>query len=238
MNIGFAIRTRYDFRREYVVSKTNELNWANYLNECKYQKINTKKNLRLLHRTTAIPGQQTFGMSDQQKYSIEMYFDHTKISKENFEFIVRTESKCAAFYIHLIATPVKPDEPVFTLSVSEVRFYCFLLQYIFAFMSSSKDLETFLHSKSAGKIIEKNRAENTNLNEADRKTLIALSYQYLTEKCLKVERSHIITVAKMLVFLVPTLQDLTKGEHAGYVSLLICSLEFHYLNKLYIYFRM
>lgn len=64
-------------------------------------------------------GARTFLFSDQNAYSIEMYFEHTNINKEDFEFIVKKECKCAAFYIHLIATPKKTNEPVFTLSVSK-----------------------------------------------------------------------------------------------------------------------
>lgn len=77
-----------------------------------------------------------------------------------------------------------------------------------------------MNSKSAGNIVEKGRSDNmdSNLSESDRKTLITLAHEFLVGKCAKIERAHIITVAKLLVFLVPKLKDATKGEHAGYVS--------------------
>lgn len=77
-----------------------------------------------------------------------------------------------------------------------------------------------MFSKSAGRIIEKGRTENSDcqLTEGDRRILISLAHEFLVGKCTKVERYHMITVAKLLVFLVPKLQDNISGDHAGYVS--------------------
>lgn len=74
-------------------------------------------------------------------------------------------------------------------------------------------------SKNAGNIIEKGRLEGvTQITKSDRTALITLVHDYLREKCVKYNRTQIATVAKLLVFLVPKLQDNTQGEHAGYVS--------------------
>lgn len=72
-------------------------------------------------------------------------------------------------------------------------------------------------------MIEKGRSENvyTPITDRERKTLISLAHDYLSEKCTKVNRLHMISVAKLLVFLLPKLQDSTSGEHAGYVSLIL-----------------
>lgn len=48
--------------------------------------------------------------------------------------------------------------------------------------------------------------------------IISLSYDYLLDKCVKVEPIHLATIAKLLVFLIPKWKDCTTGEHAGYVS--------------------
>lgn len=48
--------------------------------------------------------------------------------------------------------------------------------------------------------------------------LITLAHDYLVEKCVKVDRFHMATVAKLLVFLVPLLEDNSEGEHARYVG--------------------
>lgn len=52
--------------------------------------------------------------SDQK---VEMFFDHTLINKADFEFIVKRNINCASFYIHLVTTPNKENEPIFLLSV-------------------------------------------------------------------------------------------------------------------------
>lgn len=77
-----------------------------------------------------------------------------------------------------------------------------------------------MHAKSAGNIVEKGRSNNPNsqLSDGDRKTLISFAHAYLVEMCTKIERTHMVMVAKLLVFLVPKLQDYTSGDHAGYVS--------------------
>lgn len=65
-----------------------------------------------------ISGGKYFGITDANEHEIEMFFDHTRIYKDDFEFIVKKESKCAYFYIHLIATPKLENEPIYTLTVS------------------------------------------------------------------------------------------------------------------------
>lgn len=79
-------------------------------------------------------------------------------------------------------------------------------------------METFLRSRNAGIIIEKGRAENSQLTEAERKFLIHHAHTYLTQKFQTVDRMQMIIVSKMMVFMVPSLKDFTEGEHAGYVS--------------------
>lgn len=80
-----------------------------------------------------ISGAKVFLIADESEQNVELYFDHTEITKENFEIVVEKENKCASFYIHLIVSPTKPNEPVFKLSVSVtqsvVMFYVFC-QYI------------------------------------------------------------------------------------------------------------
>lgn len=78
-------------------------------------------------------------------------------------------------------------------------------------------MERFLNSKSAGKLIEKGRSDS-GLSNTERQTLITFAHEYLCEKCPKIERCHLATVAKLLVFLMPKLKDDSEGEHAGYVS--------------------
>lgn len=83
-------------------------------------------------------------------------------------------------------------------------------------------MEAFLISRNAGHLIEKGRSESvhSHITESERKTLISLANDHLCEKCTKVERFHTVTVAKLLVFLMPNLQDSTHGENAGYVSII------------------
>lgn len=84
-------------------------------------------------------------------------------------------------------------------------------------MLYQQDLERFFNTKSAGRIIEKGRFGDV-LSDRERKLIITLAHEYLVEKCLKIERLYVVTVAKLLVFLMPKLKDDSTGEHAGYVS--------------------
>lgn len=157
-----------------------------------------------------------------------MFFDHTLITKEDFEFIVKKGSNCASFYIHLVTTPNKTDEPVFTLSVcieNEVMFPISSYK-LFDSFTFHQELEAFIISKNAGNIIEKGRSENLNsqITESERKTLVSLAHDYLCEKCTKVDRFQMASVAKLLVFLIPKLQDSKIGEHTGYVSFIVFNL--------------
>lgn len=68
--------------------------------------------------TTFSVGAKTFHISSDTIHSIEMYFDHTKIHEADFEFIVNKESRCASFYIHLVATPKNDGDSLITMSVS------------------------------------------------------------------------------------------------------------------------
>lgn len=101
----------------------------------------------------------------------------------------------------------------------------FFLNLIF----SLKDLERFLSSKGADRIIEKGRSAS-GLSDDDRKTVVSLLHDYLKGKCSKIERHHMVTVAKLLIFLMPKLKDDSKGEHAGYVSGINCVNCSHFLQ--------
>lgn len=78
-------------------------------------------------------------------------------------------------------------------------------------------MERFILSKSAGALIEKGRS-GSGLSEKDRQTVVALLHDYLKAKSSKIQRHHIVMVAKLSVFLMPKLKDNSNGEHAGYVS--------------------
>lgn len=69
-----------------------------------------------------LSGGKVFLIRGEEKSQIELFFDHTEIRKEDFDFIVKKEVKCASFYIHLVVTPIKSNKPVFSLSVSEDTF--------------------------------------------------------------------------------------------------------------------
>lgn len=76
----------------------------------------------------------------------------------------------------------------------------------------------FLLQRHCGKILERGRDMVSVLTEDDRKTLIVHAQAYLTQKCTRVEKRHVVLVAKTLVFVVPKLKDNSIGEHAGFVS--------------------
>lgn len=154
-------------------------------------------------------------------HTIEMFFDHTQIHEQDFEFIVKRMCNCASFYIHLVAIPKTSNKPIITMTVSEIIHYLMFKKIFHSFFCSSfvQDLQKYLISRNAGEIIEKGRNENRQINEADRKILISHAHAYLSQKCAKVERYQMAIVAKILVFLVRGLHDATEGEHAGYVSL-------------------
>lgn len=166
-------------------------------------------------------GGKTFMINHETMHTIEMFFDHTQIHEHDFEFVVKRFCDCASFYIHLISTPKTSNQPIITQSISDIiNNKNIVFNIVFNFGSSFvQDLHKYLISRNAGEIIEKGRAENKQVNEADRKILITHAHAYLSQKCAKVERYQMALVAKMLVFLVPGLQDATEGEHAGYVSL-------------------
>lgn len=63
-----------------------------------------------------ISGGEIFGLTDEMH--VDMYFDHTRIRKEDFEFIVKKSNGCRSFYINLLATPTNANEPVYTIPVS------------------------------------------------------------------------------------------------------------------------
>lgn len=84
-----------------------------------------------------------------------------------------------------------------------------------------QDLQMFLIQRNCGEILDKGKDKNAPISEEDRKVLINQSHAYLSLKCNNVEKRHMIQLAKTLVYLVPSLTDLTEGEHAGFVCFLL-----------------
>lgn len=83
---------------------------------------------------------------------------------------------------------------------------------------SKQDLKNFLVQRNCGEILEKGRERSAQISESDRKDLIKHAYAFVSTKLEKVEKFHIVLLAKTLVSLVPCLVDSTVGEHSGYVS--------------------
>lgn len=90
----FIIQTRYNFRTEFVIIKSLDLD--TYLTACG----------------------EKFLINFDVKHNIHLYNNNeATIEKSQFGKVVKNYCKSASFFIHLIATPQKQDFPAITPEV-------------------------------------------------------------------------------------------------------------------------
>lgn len=100
-------------------------------------------------------------------------------------------------------------------SYRKAKFGCSSKHKKMAFKNIKQDLQAFLIQRNCGEILKDGPK-----TDADRKTLIKHAHVYLSTKFDKVEKDHILLLARTLVVLVPSLYDTSEGEYAGFVSCL------------------